>query len=122
MIYKESRNSLRKRRHMRLRKKLKGTMERPRLSVYRSLKHIYAQVIDDETGKTIVAASSLEKSFIEKNEKGTLKEMAKKVGLYLAEKAKTAGITKIVFDRGGYKFHGRIAALAEGLREAGMDF
>jgi large subunit ribosomal protein L18 len=105
---------------MRLRKKLKGTTERPRLSIFRSLRHISAQVIDDDAGKTLVAASSIEKAFKEKT--GTLKEIAKKVGLYLGEKAKTAGITKIVFDRGGYKFHGRIAAFAEGLREAGLEF
>lgn len=120
MIVKESKETLRTRRHLRIRKKLNGTRERPRLSVFRSLKNIYAQVIDDEAGNTLVAASSIDKDI--KETKSNQKEIAKKVGLSLADKAKKAGITKIVFDRGGYKFHGRIAALAEGLREAGLEF
>jgi large subunit ribosomal protein L18 len=121
MIEKISRNELRMRRHSRIRKKLLGTKEKPRVSVFRSIKQIYAQIIDDETGSTLVAASSLEKALRESVE-GTPRDIAKKVGQLLAEKAKTKGITTIVFDRGGYKFHGRIAALAEGMREAGLEF
>lgn len=119
MINKISRNTLRKKRHARLRRKLKGTAELPRLSVYRSLHHMYAQLINDEAGITIVAASSLEKGF----ESGkTMTDKAKKVGSVLAERMKEKGLEQLVFDRGGYKYHGRIAALADSMREAGIQF
>lgn len=109
------------RRHLRVRKKVHGTNERPRLSVYRSLTHIYAQVIDDEAGHTIVAASDLEAAA--KGGSGKPKtDVAKGVGTLLAERAKERGITKVVFDRGGYRFHGRVKALAAGAREAGLEF
>jgi len=99
-----------------------GTKERPRLCVYRSLKHIYAQIIDDIEGRTLVAASTLDPAL-----RGTLsstsnKEAAKKVGELIAQKALDKGIKKVVFDRGGYKYHGRVAALAEGAREKGLEF
>lgn len=109
------------RRHLRVRKKVHGTAERPRLSVYRSLSHIYAQVIDDERGHTLAAASDLEQAARGKN--GLRKtDVAKQVGALVAERAKEHGITRVVFDRGGYRFHGRVQALAEGAREGGLEF
>ncbi|MFO0753000.1 MAG: 50S ribosomal protein L18 [Thermodesulfovibrionales bacterium] len=112
----------RERRHKRIRKKVFGTAERPRLCVYRSLNHIYAQIIDDAAGHTVIAASTLDKGVQEeKSHKGNA-AMAKKVGLTLAAKASTAGVKKVVFDRGGYRYHGRIKALAEGAREGGLEF
>ncbi|MDQ7823196.1 MAG: 50S ribosomal protein L18 [Candidatus Eremiobacteraeota bacterium] len=121
MIDKISRNTNRLKRHARIRKSLRGTKDRPRLSVFRSLKHIYAQLIDDEEGKTLVSASSIEKA-VKEGREGSLKVVAKKVGSLLAERIKEKGIEGIVFDRGGYKYHGKIAALAEGLREGGIQF
>jgi len=113
-----SRNDLRVARHSRLRKKVDGTSGRPRLAVFRSLKHISAQIIDDTTGKTLASASSQEKSL-----KATGNaEGAKKVGAALAERAKGAGVTSVVFDRGGFRYHGRVASLAEGAREGGLEF
>ena len=106
-------------RHKRVRGKISGTPERPRLNVFRSNTNIYAQVIDDVTGKTLVSASSLEKGF---EGKGSDCEAAKKVGLAVAERAKAAGIETVVFDRGGYVYHGRVQALAEGAREGGLQF
>lgn len=106
-------------RHSRLRTKIKGTSERPRLSVYRSLKHIYAQIIDDEKGKTLVSASDFE---IKKDKKINKTEIAQKVGELIAKKAKEKGIKKVVFDRGGFKYHGRIKALAEKAKEGGLVF
>lgn len=112
----------RQRRHKRVRKKVYGTAERPRLSVYRSLNHIYAQLIDDTKGHTLVSASTLDKEFSnEKGHKGNV-AMAKKVGKLIAEKAVAAGIKMVVFDRGGYKYHGCIKALAEAAREGGLEF
>ncbi|MDI6728260.1 MAG: 50S ribosomal protein L18 [Thermodesulfovibrionales bacterium] len=112
----------RERRHARIRKKVFGTAERPRLSVFRSLNHIYAQIIDDTTGHTIVSASTLDKEFKEeKGHKGNV-AMAKKVGQLLALKASKSGIKSVVFDRGGYKYHGCIKALAEAAREGGLEF
>lgn len=110
------------RRHLRVRRKVFGTPERPRLNVYRSLTNIYAQIIDDTIGHTLVSASTLEKGL--RDEVKGLKpvEAARKVGLVLAERAKQAGITKVAFDRGGYKYHGRVKALAEGAREGGLEF
>ncbi len=115
---KKTRQELRLARHARLRKRISGTPEKPRLSVYRSLKHISAQIIDDTTGKTLVAASSLEKDL---KATGNV-EGAKLVGKALAERAKTAGLSAVIFDRGGFKYHGRVASLAEGAREAGLEF
>ncbi len=114
----KTRTVLRQARHSRLRKTLSGVPGRPRLSVYRSLKHISAQIIDDTTGTTLVAASSLEKDL---GSNGNA-EGAKKVGAALAERAKAKGIEAVVFDRGGFKYHGRVAALATGAREGGLDF
>lgn len=102
-----------------IRKRLTGTAERPRLSVYRSNKAIYAQIIDDTEGKTLVSASTLSKDF---SGTGTKIEQSKAVGQLVAEKAKAAGINKVVFDRNGYLYHGRIKSLAEGAREGGLDF
>lgn len=117
------RRTARKRRHLRLRKKLIGTPERPRLSVYRSLKHIHAQIINDSIGHTLVSASSTEpelKALLPNG--GGNKEAAKQVGLIIAQRAKEKGITSVVYDRGGNIYHGRIAALAEGAREGGLEF
>ncbi|NLB22973.1 MAG: 50S ribosomal protein L18 [Clostridium sp.] len=119
MFKKENRSASRVRRHVRVRRKVAGTTERPRLSVYRSEKNIYAQVIDDIKGVTLVAASSLDKGF--EGTGGDI-EAAKKVGEAVAKKAKDAGIDKVVFDRGGYIYHGRVQALADAAREAGLEF
>jgi large subunit ribosomal protein L18 len=110
----------RRKRHLRLRKQISGAADKPRLSVYRSNAHIYAQLIDDRAGHTLVAASSLEDD-ITKGDDGKT-GVARQVGTLLAERAKQAGITTCVFDRGGNRYAGRIAALAEGAREAGLDF
>ncbi len=117
MIKKESRNSMRIKRHNRIRKNLSGTKELPRLNVYRSNTNIYAQIIDDEAGRTLVSTSSLELKLDKNNI-----ETAKKVGESIAKKAKDAKITEVVFDRSGYLYHGRIKALAESAREAGLKF
>ncbi|MBO4548401.1 MAG: 50S ribosomal protein L18 [Abditibacteriota bacterium] len=119
---KNSKEMLRKRRHFRLRKKLSGTQEKPRLNVFRSLNNIYAQVIDDTKGSTLVAASTLDAAVKSALEGKSKKDAAKMVGELVAKKALEAGITTVVFDRGGYKYHGRVAALAEGAREAGLKF
>lgn len=118
MIKKESRNNMRKIRHDRVRAKVFGTVEVPRLNVFRSNTNIYAQIIDDENGKTLVSASSLEL----KDSKGSNIEAATKVGEAVALKAVKAGITKVVFDRGGYQYHGRVQALAEAARSKGLEF
>lgn len=120
MINKKSRKVSRKARHARVRRKLKGTSDCPRLAVYKSGKHIYAQLINDEEGKTLAAASSLDKSI--KGQKGTFTERARLVGELAAERASEAGVSDVVFDRGGFKYHGRVAALAEGAREKGLNF
>ena len=120
MIKKESRNSMRVVRHERIRSNMFGTSETPRLCVFRSNKEIYAQIIDDESRTTLVSASSLEKDL--KVENGSNVEAAKVVGKALAERAKKAKITKVVFDRGGYLYHGRVKALAEAARENGLEF
>ena len=114
----KNRQELRQARHVRLRKTISGTAEQPRLSVFRSLKHITAQIIDDTTGTTLVAASTVEKDL---GAKGTV-EGAKVVGAKLAERAKEKGITTVVFDRGGFRYHGQVAALADGAREGGLEF
>lgn len=120
MIKKVSRNSQRHRRHARVRKCVAGTSSRPRLSVFRSLRHVYAQVIDDDTGRTVVAASSTEKDVKAALEQLAMKDVAKRVGTMVAQRAKEKGIESVVFDRGGYKYHGRVAALADSAREAGL--
>lgn len=112
-------NEVRLRVHRRIRRRLAGTSERPRLAVYRSLAHIYAQVIDDRAGRTLVSASSNDKSV---TVKGGNVAGAKEIGRMVAERAKEKGITKVVFDRGGYLYHGRIKALADAAREAGLEF
>ena len=119
MINRPNTKAQRLKRHKRVRSKISGTPERPRLNVFRSETNIYAQIIDDVNGKTLVSASSLEKGF---EGKGSNCEAAKKVGQTVAERAKAAGITTVVFDRGGYVYHGRVAALAEGAREGGLEF
>jgi large subunit ribosomal protein L18 len=115
-----SRTASRVKRHQRLRLRLSGTEARPRLAVFRSLNHIYAQVIDDTSGTTVAAASSLETGL--KGSDGTKVDDAKRVGQLVAERAKAAGIDKVVFDRAGFKYHGRVRSLAEAAREAGLDF
>ena len=119
---KRSPRDLRIRRHFRLRKRVSGTTERPRLNVFRSNAHIYAQVIDDVKGHTLAAASTNEKGWGEADNKKTKSEQAVVVGRLIAERAKAAGVEKVVFDRGGYKYHGRVKALAEAAREAGLNF
>ena len=111
---------LRTRRKATIRKKVEGSTERPRLSVYRSLNHIYAQVIDDVSSKTIAAASTLSPEL--KDGKGKKKELAKEVGKLIAKKCQAANIAQVVFDRNGFMYHGRIAAVAEGAREGGLKF
>lgn len=119
MFSKDDRKKARVRRHLRVRKKISGTTERPRLAVYRSEKNIYAQIIDDINGVTLVSASSLDKEF---NGLGSNKEAAKVVGEMVAKRAIEKGIKEVVFDRGGYVYHGRIQNVAEGAREAGLQF
>lgn len=114
--------SPRKRRHLRVRAKLSGTPERPRLNVYRSSAHTYAQVIDDTCGHTLVSASSLEDEVTSAADGETKSDRARAVGLLVGQRAKDAGIDTVVFDRGGYKYHGRVKALADAAREAGLKF
>ena len=121
MLTKVSKNTVRRRVHDRIRKKLMGTSERPRLNVYRSLNHLYVQVIDDLGGVTIAAASTAEGKKADRPTGGNV-AAAKSVGKRIAERAKEKGVTKVVFDRGGYLYHGRIKALADAAREAGLQF
>jgi large subunit ribosomal protein L18 len=122
MATNKSRSAARERRHKRVRGRVSGTTERPRLNVFRSLSEIYAQIIDDEVGSTIVAASSVDRE-LRKNMNGVKKtEQARKVGLALAERAKEKGIQKVVFDLGGYRYIGRVKALADAAREGGLEF
>jgi len=116
------RKAIRRKKHMRVRKSVYGTAERPRLSVFRSLNHIYAQVINDDLGVTLVSASSLDPEFKATELSGGNIEGARKVGELVAKRALEKGVTKVVFDRGGNIYHGRIAAVAEAAREAGLDF
>ena len=116
----EKKRELRDKRKARIRFKVSGSPERPRLSVYRSLNHIYAQVIDDTTGKTIAAASTLSPEL--KDGKGKKRDLAKEVGKLVAKKCQAAQIAAVVFDRNGFNYHGRIAAVAEGAREGGLKF
>ena len=119
MVNKADKNVARLRRHRRVRGKISGTAARPRLDVFRSAKHIYAQVIDDVQGVTLAAASTTEKDF---SEYGGNKEAARKVGKLIAERALAKGVETVVFDRGGYVYHGRVKELAEGAREGGLKF
>lgn len=122
MIKKISKNKIRLRKHARVRKKISGTAERPRLNVFRSLNNIYAQIIDDTAGTTLVAASSLDQALKGKIKSGGNKEAAREVGKLIGQKAIEKGIKNVVFDRGGYIYHGRVKELAEGAREAGLEF
>ena len=118
----KTREELRQRRHLRLRNKVSGTAERPRLVVFRSLKHIYAQVINDFDGKTLASASSTVDDIRGELKTGANVEAAKRVGKAIAERAKAAGVTLVAFDRGGRRYHGRIKALADAAREGGLKF
>ncbi len=120
MFKRINRKAIRAKKHYRIRRHINGSADCPRLAVYRSNKHIYAQLIDDVAGTTLASASTNEAAL--KGENGSNKDAAKKVGLKLAENAKAKGISKVVFDRGGLIYHGRVAALAEGAREGGLDF
>src|ERR1041384_8367113 len=119
MIHKIEKKEIRSRIHKRIRRKLQGTAERPRLAIFRSVAHIYAQVIDDAAGKTLVSASSVDKGV---RTNGGNVAAAKKIGQLVAERAKEKGIASVVFDRGGYKYHGRVKALADAARSAGLEF
>ena len=122
MITKADKNAVRKKRHARVRSKLSGTEARPRLNVYRSNKHIYAQLIDDVLGVTVASASTLDKELAGQVSNGGNIEAARKIGELIANRAKAKGVEQIVFDRGGYLYHGRIQALADAAREAGLEF
>jgi len=122
LLRKGNKNMARQKRHIRLRNKVAGTAERPRLNVFRSLNHMYAQIIDDMTGTTLVAASTLDKDVREAVEYGGNIGAAQAVGAAVAKKAIEKGIKQVVFDRGGYIYHGRVAALAEAARQAGLEF
>ena len=115
-----TRGAARRKRHERIRLHMEGTGSRPRLAVFRSLNHIYAQVIDDATGRTLVAASTVEKEL--RSSKSTKTEEAASIGKLVAERAKAAGIERVVFDRAGFRYHGRIKSLADAARDAGLDF
>ncbi len=121
-VRKVSRDEHRRRIHERVRTKVEGTPERPRLCVYRSLGHIYAQIVDDRTGRTLVSASSIDKETKKQLKGGGNVAAAKVVGKAIAERAKAANVVKVVFDRGGYKYHGRVKALADAARDAGLQF
>jgi large subunit ribosomal protein L18 len=122
MIKRKDRNESRQRRHVRIRRAVSGNPERPRLVVFRSLAHIYAQVIDDRERRTLAAASSLDPAIRAEAGKAKKAEAGKLVGKLIAERAQARGIRRVVFDRGGYLYHGRVKALAEGAREGGLEF
>lgn len=122
MLTRVDRKQARAVRHLRVRKRVRGTSERPRLAIFRSLHHIHAQIIDDAAGRTLVAASSVDPDLRKKLSSGGNIEAAKTVGALIAEKAKAAGVTAVVFDRGGSIYHGRVKALAEAAREGGLEF
>jgi len=122
VIKKEDRNLKRIKRHLRIRKKMKGTPQKPRLAVFKSERHIYAQIIDDTKGHTLVSASTLDKELRQRLSKTYNVEAAKEVGRLIAQRALSLGIKTVVFDRGGFKYHGRIKALADAAREAGLKF
>ncbi len=118
----KSRNEMRMRRHQRVRRNVSGTAKRPRLNVFRSLNHIYAQIIDDVQGRTLVAASTIDAELRSEIESLNKTEQAQRVGTALARRAQAAGVKQVVFDRGGYRYHGRVKALADASREAGLEF
>jgi len=118
----DKKHELRQRRHYRLRRRVTGTVERPRLAVFRSLKHIYAQIIDDSQGVTLAAASTMDSDVKSGIKTGGDIEAAKAVGKIIAERGRSNGVSKVVFDRGGFAYHGRIASLADAAREAGLEF
>lgn len=118
----KSRNDMRKRRHQRVRRKIEGTSERPRLNVFRSLTHIYAQLIDDASGETLAAASTLDADLQGKLKGKNKTEQAKLVGELIASRGSKKGVKVVLFDRGGYRYHGRVKALAEAAREGGLEF
>ena len=118
----QARTEARARVRIRVRQRVRGGSERPRLAVFKSGRHIYAQIIDDGQGSTLAHASSLDAGLKKESPKGASREAAGKVGALVAERAKKAGVTKVVFDRGGYRYHGRVKALAEGARGAGLEF
>ncbi len=122
MLKKIDKNQKRKERHYSIRNKIVGTPERPRLNIFKSSKHIYAQVIDDATGATLASASTLDKDLVEKIAELTKTEAATLVGKTVGERAKNKGINAVVFDRGGYLYHGRVKLLADGARESGLEF
>ncbi len=122
MFNKIDRRKIRQKKHLKVRKKISGTSERPRLAVFRSLNHIYAQIFDDTKGVTLVAASTLDPALRDELETGGNVEAARKTGELIAKKALEKGIKNVVFDRGGYIYHGRVKALADGAREAGLEF
>lgn len=122
MLKTKTPRAARVRRHVRLRKKIRGSVEKPRLAVFRSLSHIYAQVIDDRKGHTLAAASDLDKDLASKAAGKKKSEVATLVGELVAKRAATQGVSQVVFDRGGYPFHGRVKALAEAARKAGLKF
>lgn len=122
MISKKSRTQIREKKHMKLRNRFKGTAERPRLAVYRSNMHMYAQIIDDDAHATIVSASTVQKDVKAELEKTNDVAAAAYLGKVIAERAKEKGITTVVFDRGGYIYHGKVKALADAAREAGLEF
>jgi large subunit ribosomal protein L18 len=120
MIKKQDKNETRQKRHMRIRRRIVGTTERPRLCIYRSNKHIYCQIVDDDKSHTLASASTLDTAL--KGTKTWDREAAKKVGQLIAERAKAAGVGAVIFDRGGYIYHGRVAAVADGARAGGLEF
>lgn len=122
MITKQDKEKSRARRHRRIRARVSGTSERPRLNIFRSNKHIYAQVIDDTTGRTLVEASTMDKEFKDLSESGSTVAAAEKIGSMVAKRAVEKGVRAVVFDRGGYLYHGRVQALADAAREAGLEF
>jgi len=122
LLKKIDKNQKRKERHYSIRNKIVGTPERPRLNIFKSSKHIYAQVIDDATGATLASASTLDKDLVEKIAELTKTEAATLVGKTVGERAKNKGINAVVFDRGGYLYHGRVKLLADGARESGLEF
>ncbi len=122
MITKQDKEKSRARRHRRIRARVSGSAQRPRLNIFRSNKHIYAQVIDDTTGRTLVEASTLDKEFKDLSESGSTVAAAEKIGSMVARRAIEKGVSAVVFDRGGYLYHGRVQALADAAREAGLEF
>lgn len=122
MLKRADRNQLRKRRHLRIRRRMRGSADHPRLAVFRSLTHIYAQIVDDTRAQTLVSASTLDPELHEQLKDQRKSEASRIVGTLVAQRAQARGITRVVFDRGGYAYHGRVKALAEGARQGGLQF